>query len=136
MSLQTLEPTVPQLDHVAAQFAHWRQQRAHPSERNPQALWNQAVALTRRLSYSHVAKQLRLSPSDLKQQVLAQHAPACPVPASPVPFVEVPRTPEAPRTRPETEIEMQRADGARLRLRSSEATLPLAAVVRAFLEVS
>jgi hypothetical protein len=53
-----------------------------------------------------------------------------------VPFVEVPRTPEAPRTRPETEIEMQRADGARLRLRSSEATLPLAAVVRAFLEVS
>ena len=31
---------------------------------------------------------------------------------------------------------MQRADGARRRLRSSEATLPLAAVVRAFLEVA
>jgi hypothetical protein len=136
MSLQTLEPTVPQLDHVVAQFAHWRQQRAHPSERIPQALWDQAVALTRRLSYSHVAKQLRLSPSDLKQQVLEQHAPACPAPASPVPFVEVPRTPEAPRTRREIEIEMQRADGARLRLRSSEATLPWAAVVRAFLEVA
>ena len=136
MPLQIPDPTVPQLDDVAAQFAHWRQQRTHPSERIPQALWDQAVALTRELSYSHVAKQLRLSPSDLKQQMLAPHAPACPTPVSPVRFVEVPRTPEAPRTRPETEIEMQRADGARLRLRSSEATLPLAAVVRAFLEVA
>jgi hypothetical protein len=136
MPLQTPESTAPQLDHVAIQFAHWRQHRAHPSERIPQALWDQAVALTRELSYSHVAKQLRLSPSDLKQQMLAPHAPACPTPGSPVRFVEVPRTPEAPRTRPETEIEMQRADGAHLRLRSSEASLPLAAVVRAFLEVS
>jgi hypothetical protein len=136
MPLQIPDPTVPQLDHVAAQFAHWRQQRTHPSERIPQALWDQAVALTRELSYSHVAKQLRLSPSDLKQQMLAQHAPACQAPVSPGRFVEVPQTPVPPLTHPATEIEMQRADGARLRLRSSEATLPLAAVVRAFLEVA
>jgi hypothetical protein len=57
MPLQTPEPTAPQLDHVAVQFAHGRQHRAHPSERIPQALWDQAVALTRELSYSHVAKQ-------------------------------------------------------------------------------
>jgi hypothetical protein len=35
-----------------------------------------------------------------------------------------------------TEIELQRADGSRLRLRSGESTLPLAALVRAFLETS
>ncbi len=131
MPLPIPDPTVPQLDHVAAQFAHWRQQRTHPAERIPQALWDQAVALTRALSYSHVAKQLRLSPSDLKQQMLAQQAPA-----SPGRFVEVSQTPAPPLTYPATEIEMQRADGARLRLRSSEANLPLAAVVRAFLEVA
>jgi hypothetical protein len=57
MPLQIPDPTGPQLDPVAAQFAHWRQQRTHPSERIPQALWDQAVALTRERSYSHVAKQ-------------------------------------------------------------------------------
>ena len=134
MPLQTFEPTVPHLAQVAAQFAHWRQQRAHPSERIPQPLWDQAVALTRELSYSYVAKQLRLSPSDLKQQMRAQHVPACQAPTSPIPFVEVPQPSAAPMTSPETEIELQRADGARLRLRTGNATLPLAAVVRAFLE--
>ena len=136
MPLQIPDPTVPQLDHVAAQFAHWRQQRTHPSERIPQALWDQAVALTRELSYSHVAKQLRLSPSALKQQMLAQQAPACQAPVSPGRFVAVPQTPAPPLTSPATESEMPRADGARLRRRSAAATLPLAAVVRAFLEVA
>ena len=136
MPLQIPDPTVSPLDQVAAQFAHWRQQRTHPSARIPQALWDQAVALTRELSYSHVAKQLRLSPSALKQQMLAQHTPVCQAPVSPGRFVELPQTPAPPLTHPATEIEMQRADGARLRLRSSELTLPLAAVVRAFLEVA
>jgi hypothetical protein len=134
MPLHIPDPTTPQLDHVAAQFAQWRQQRVHPSERIPQALWDQAVALTQELSYSHVAKQLRLSPSALKQQIRVQQALACQTPASPVPFVEVPQTPAPSLTPPETEIEMQRADGARLRLRTGNVTLPLAAVVQAFLE--
>ena len=134
MPLQLPDLTAPPLDHVAAQFAQWRQQRTHPSERIPQALWDQAVALTRELSYRYVAQQLRLSPSDLKQQMRAQHAPACQAPASPVPFVEVPQPPAGSPTSPETEIELQRADGARLRLRTGNATLPFAAVVRAFLE--
>jgi hypothetical protein len=36
----------------------------------------------------------------------------------------------------DTEHELERADGARLRLRSGDATLPLAALVRAFLETT
>jgi hypothetical protein len=39
-------------------------------------------------------------------------------------------------TRLDTELELERADGARLRLRSGDATLPLAALVRAFLETA
>jgi hypothetical protein len=134
MPLQTLEPTVPHLDQVAAAFAHWRQQRAPPSERIPPPLWDQAVALTRALPYSDVAKQLRLSPSDLKQQIRAQHVPTCQAPRSPIPFVEVPQAPAVPMTSPETAIELQRTDGARQRRRTGTAPLPLAAVVRAFLE--
>jgi hypothetical protein len=85
---------------------------------------------------SHVAKHLRLSPSDLKKQMMAQQGPTSRAPAPALSFIEVPPAPEHPMTRPDTEIELQRADGARLRLRSCESTLPLAAVVRAFLEAS
>ena len=58
-----------QLDQLAAQFEHWRQTRTHPGERFPQALWDQAVALSATLPPSHVAKQLRLRLTDLKTQM-------------------------------------------------------------------
>jgi hypothetical protein len=130
----TDDPTDDQLAHVARQFEAWRQQRSHPSERIPQPLWDQAVALTRGRSYSQVAKLLRLAPSDLKKQMRALPVPSSPPPA--LHFVEVPVPPALPLPRPDTELELARADGARLRLRSGDATLPLAALVRAFLEIA
>ena len=136
MHIETPLPIDHQLDLVAAQFAHWRQHRSHSSERIPQALWEQAAALAQVLPYSRVATHLRLSPSDLKKQLEAHQAPASQRPIPPVSFVEVPPAPAHLLTRPDTEIEIQRADGARLCLRSGESSLPLAAVVRAFLEAS
>ena len=136
MSINTPLHTDPQLDQLAGQFEHWRQHRSHPSERIPQALWNQAAALARGLGlpYSRVAQHLRLSPSDLKKHIMAQqgHTSRLPVPA--LSFVEVPPAPEHPVVKSGTEIELQRPDGARLHLRFDESTLPLAALVRAFLE--
>jgi hypothetical protein len=58
--------TAPQLAQLAGQFEHWRQHRSHPSERIPQALWDQATALARVIPDSRVAKQLRLSPATSK----------------------------------------------------------------------
>jgi len=49
-----------QLDQLAAQFAHWRQTRTHPSERIPHELWEHAVTLAATLPPSRVAKQLRV----------------------------------------------------------------------------
>lgn len=136
MSINTPLPADPQLARVARQFEHWRQHRSHPSERIPQALWDQAaaLALATELPYSRVANHLRLSPSDLKKHLTAQSQPASRVPAPPLSFVEVPPAPEHETASSQTEIELQRADGARLRLRSAESALPLAALVRAFLE--
>jgi hypothetical protein len=57
-----------------------------------------------------------------------------PAPTSTLSFIEVPPVSQHPVVPPETEIELERADGARLRLRSGNATLSLAALVRAFLE--
>ena len=135
MNVETPLHTDHQLDQLAGQFEHWRQNRSHPSERIPQTLWDQAAALTTVIPYSRVAKHLRLSPSDLKHHLPAQQEPTSRAPAPALSFVEVPPPPEYPTARPVTEIELQRADGARLRLSSCESTLPLAAIVRSFLEV-
>jgi hypothetical protein len=124
----------PQLNQLAGQFEHWRQHRSHPSERIPQALWDQAAALAAMIPYSRVAKHLRLSPSDLKKQTVTQPDLTRRTPAPALSFIEVPPVSEHPMEGPETEVELERADGARLRLRSGNTTLSLAALVRAFLE--
>jgi hypothetical protein len=45
MTIQTPLHTDHQLDQLAGQFEHWRQHRSPPSERIPQALWDQAATL-------------------------------------------------------------------------------------------
>ena len=85
-----------QLDQLAGQFEHWRQTRTHPSERFPQALWDQAVALAATLPPTRVAKQLRLRLIDLKKQMATAHAAPPAVPARPLDFVEVPSAPLVP----------------------------------------
>ena len=119
-----------QLDQLAGQFEHWRQTRTHPSERFPQALWDQAVALAATLPPTRVAKQLRLRLTDLKKQM------ATPPAASPLPlgFVEVPSAPACPPPTGATQIELSRADGTRLCMHTPLAPLSLEALVRAFVE--
>lgn len=119
-----------QLDQLAGQFEHWRQTRRHPGERFPQALWDQAVALTATLPPARVAKQLRLRLIDLKKQMAAPHA----VPSLPLGFVEVPSTPAGPPSTATTPLELSRADGTRLCLHAPMSPLVLDALVRAFVE--
>ena len=58
MKIETPLHAEHQLDHVAGQFAQWRQIRTQPRERISETLWDQAVALTPALSPSRVAKHL------------------------------------------------------------------------------
>ena len=123
-----------QLDQLAGQFEHWRRTRSHPSERIPKRLWKQAAALARVLPYSRVAQHVRVSPSDLKKHMATPRDSKL-APSSR--FVEVPPTPIWPPATPaplSMEIELERADGARLRLRCPESTSAVAALLRAFLE--
>ena len=120
-----------ELRHVAQQFSQWRQRRTTPRGRIPPPLWVQAVALTHRLPLARVAKRLGLCRQRLKKRgggtPGAAGVPA--LPASP-PFVEVHPTWRVPTA----EVEVQRADGQRLRLTSYEATPALAVLLRTFLE--
>ena len=72
MVTEPLLPTESALADLAEQFEHWRRTRATAQDRIPAALWDQAVALTSVLPRSQVAKRLRLSPTDRKQQGLAR----------------------------------------------------------------
>ena len=123
-----------QLDQLAAQFEHWRQHRAHPRERIPKALWDQAVALTETLAPSRVATHLRLGVADLKKQI-ALRQPEPSQKAAPLGFVELPPAPVSSPSRQGFELDLQRADGARLRLEAQgSAALAVGAIVQRFLE--
>jgi hypothetical protein len=130
MKMETPLHTEHQLDQLAGQFEHWRQTRSRPSERIPQRLWDQAAALAQVIPYSRVAHHVRVSPSDLKKHMAVPPASS----AAARPFVEVPPAPACCPALQAMELELERPDGARLRLRCPESTAPMAAVVRAFLE--
>jgi hypothetical protein len=122
------------LDQLAAQFEHWRRSRSHPAERMPKRLWKQAAARARVLPYSRVAQHVRVSPSDRKKHLTTpRHSRSAPSPR----FVEVPPTPTGPPATPaplSIDIELERRDGARLRLKGPESTSAVAALLRTFLE--
>ena len=132
MKIETPLHTEHQLDQLAGQFEHWRQTRSHRGERIPQPLWDQAAALARVLPRTRVAQHLRLSAKDLKTHMAAElefNATASPMAPG---FVEVPPATVTLQAPPTTEIELQRKDGARLRLHAPETSL--STIVQSFLE--
>lgn len=133
MKIETHSHAEHELAQLANRFDHWRQRRTTPRARIPQPLWAQAVSLSAVLPISRVAKRLRLSVSALKK-----HDTTKPVVSSsqggPVAlgFVEVTAT--AVWGIAAAEVELQRTDGARMRIAYRESPPPLAPLVRAFLE--
>jgi len=136
MVTEPILQTEPALADLAEQFEHWRQTRTTVQERIPQTLWDQAVVLTTVLPCSQVAKRLHLSPTDLKKQCLARPASIPTEVVSPYSgFVEVTAHGFGPAAVSSTTlIEVERPDGARLRLHYRTAPPPLATLLRAFLE--
>ena len=124
-----------QLTDLADQFEQGRQHRTYRFAPIPLPLWAQAIALTAVLPLTAVVKRLRLRGRDLQKRYAARHEGPGAEPLPPaLDCVEVPASSPWPRPAPPTEIELHRADGARLWIRSHEPQLPLAAVVRTFLE--
>ena len=127
-------PATHPLAQWAGQFEHGRQTRTHARDRLPPALWEPAVACASVLPHSRVAQHWRLSAHDLQKQMAMAH-PETPLQAPfPLRCVAVPPTPQWPTPPMATQGELHRADGARLCIHNAEATLPLTALVRAFLE--
>lgn len=123
-----------ELAQLATRFQDWRHRRTTPSDSIPQSLWEQAVALTTVLSVSRVAQGIGVSWGTLKKRCTAHHPAPAAEPCTTLGFVEVATPATWPGATPGTEIELQRRDGARLRIHSYEAHLPLATLLRTFLE--
>jgi hypothetical protein len=124
---------------LTEQFNRWRSQRTKPSERIPAELWEQAVELTQVLANSYVAKQLHLSPGDLRRRAQVQNGSAAvAAPPGSIPFIElngVDFTSSHPQNSP-LSVEFERPDGARLRLRYAHAPVPIHHLIQLFLTVS
>lgn len=120
-----------ELRQVVQQFRQWRQTRTTPRGRIPSSLWAQAVALTRMLPLSQVAKQLGLCPQRLRKRGGGKAVAAgSSAPSVAPPFIEV-----TPAWRsPTAEVEVQRSDGTRLHLTYHEAAPALVPLLQAFLE--
>jgi transposase-like protein len=122
------EEALTQLTH---HFAQWRLSRRTPRGRIPPWLWAHAVALTATFTVTRVAKQLGLTPQALKRRREALNGTPPPPSLPPPPhFVEV----AAAWRNPTTEVEIQRPDGARLRIMYSEASPALVPLLQTFLD--
>jgi hypothetical protein len=131
--MQPLSPAQAEeaLTHLTHHFAQWRQSRRTPRGRIPPWLWAHAVALTATFSVTRVAKQLGLTPQALKRRREALNGTPTPTSLpSPPHFVEV----AAAWRSPTTEVEIQRPDGARLRIMYSDASPALVPLLQTFLE--
>lgn len=134
MSLVPLSVAEAELSQLLERFEHWRQTRPTRRAPIPDWLWDEAVSLTAHLPRSRVAKRLRLNRQEFTKRCGQSRQAALSTPAAlPTPdFIEV-------KTEPSwlaagMEIDLQRADGARLRIAYRESQPPVAAIVQAFLE--
>lgn len=120
------------LQHVTRQFAQWRASRPTSRGRIPQPLWVQAIALTAHLPLTRVAKQLGLTPQVLKRRRdTARPMPGLPSPPAAPHFVEAPPATWRSST---AEVEVQRADGSRLRITYKDAVPTLVPLLQTFWE--
>jgi hypothetical protein len=137
MAMKTVSQAEQALTELAERFTHWRQSRANIHERIPVPLWDQAVALSQVLPNGQVAKALRLSATDLKNRRLAQQASVptqAPAESDPQ-FIDMTPAGAGWSAGPSaTQVELERPDGLRMRIRCGAGSAELGELVRVFVE--
>lgn len=121
----------PRLNRVFRLFSQWRRQSGGRGRRIPEDLWAAAGEVARAEGVYGVSQVLRLDYTRLKQW--AADAPSVQTVGSDVAFVEL--SPGPVRDASEAVVEVERRDGARLRLElRGRPELDVAGLVKAVLE--
>ena len=107
MEQQKYPSTQSDLDRIREQFEHWRRTRRR-GMKIPESLWDLAVELTQTYSFTEICQTLRVDFNHLKRR--AENRKEATVSATQ--FVEL----ELTREGAECVIELERSDGARMRM--------------------
>jgi hypothetical protein len=118
----TVTANPPSMETVEKRFETWRAGRANRREPIPRHLWQAAAELCRDHCVSHVSRQLRLSYSDLKEQVTQDHL-------APVQFMEI----DMDALAGQWQIECNRPDGSRLRIAGDGRPPAVETIIKSFL---
>jgi len=131
------QPTKPTLEEVASHFEDWRGHKKNKRGRIPEQLWSEAIGLLGEHRISQVAKNLRLSATDLKKHQAAFLAGAKVSGANrAASFVEVKPAVVGQASSLAVQpvrVELERPDGLRLRIESGTSD-DLLRVVERFME--
>ena len=87
------------LEQIEQEFIHWRQNRSSPREPIPQYLWQKAVRLYPTYTTSMIRERLKLSGSQLKEQIL-QFEESSDFKDNPFVIAKMPEAPELPAKLP------------------------------------
>lgn len=121
------------LEEVAEHFARWRRSK-RKGDRIPEKLWREAAALVSSYGVSRVARRLRLSGTDLnKRRRMTEAVRNEEASDGATPFVEIEPVVVDQAVRPESValwLELERADGMRLRLGGAQGADLLGLVAR------
>lgn len=119
-----------EVEELRARIAAWRELKASPVERMPEALWMEAAALADRYGVSAVSRALGVGYMGLRQRLGEVASAEKGTEAQGGGFVEVGTWPGCGRIR----VEVARADGSRMKLEVMEGAASEAVdLLRAFL---
>ena len=124
------------LEEVADHFEQWRGSK-RKGDRIPEQLWSEALDLVRTYGVSRVARTLRLGGQDLnKRRGIIKTGGSKGAPGGETPFVEIDPVVMDQTVGPESAsvwMELERADGMRLRIRTAQG-VELLGLVERFME--
>ncbi len=125
-----LQKTQPTLKEVQKQFEEWRRRRKNHRAQIPPALWEAAASLSGQHSVHEISKRLRLNHTALRDSIGAHREGKGITPKAPA-FIELDMI--TPRADGECIIEMEKSDGARMKIIIKGNYPDIAGVSKAFL---
>lgn len=126
----------PSFDEAIIHFRDWRAQKKHVREKIPEALWQEAIALSADYPVRQLSQKLGFDPKALRKRMEAEKGLRSLVSQN-IDFVEAQFTlPSFSSGLICEQVEFERADGSRMRLQTSKEGFDVTSLMSTFLKGS